>query len=178
MLFYLYSVQVCAKNVSVTVVKLQFAIHFNINNLCTKWNGTTVNVTLETDFLSKGNITFNKQFELRSFDRGATGTINCSNTQYENSCLQSMRELNQNLHADITFRDKNNNTEKFYDVEVEVDTNTKGVNVGLVVGCSVGGVVIAGAIIHGFILYKKKHDDIKQVQDGEKTHLQKTPGTL
>ncbi|CAL5994118.1 Hypothetical_protein [Hexamita inflata] len=177
MLFYLYSVQVCAKNVSVTVVKQQFAIHFNINNQCSKWNGTTINVTMEAEFPGKGNITFNKQFELRSADRGTIGTMNCSDT-YENSCIQSMRELNQNLHVDITFHDKNNNTEKFYDVEVDVDTKTKGVNVGLVVGCSVGGVVvIAGAII-GLILYKKKHDNIQQVYDGEKTTLKYSPTNM
>ncbi|CAL6019579.1 Hypothetical_protein [Hexamita inflata] len=169
-MLFLYSVQVCTKNVSVKIVKEQFVVNFT--NLCPEF-GDTVNVIIEADIPGYSN-TFNRQFAL-DVNRSGSGTLNCNNAQWGMNCKESIRKIKKNFNADITFRGANQQADNYFDIKVDVDTKTADLNLGLIVGCSVGGAVIIVIAVFGFVMYKKRHTYTKQVYDGQKMTLQNAP---
>ncbi|CAL6003015.1 Hypothetical_protein [Hexamita inflata] len=172
-MLFLYSVQVCTKNVSVKIVKEQFMVSFN--NLCPEF-GNTVNVIIEADIPGYSN-TFSKKITLDA-KRSGSGTLNCNNAQWGMNCKESIRKIKKNFDADISFRGANQLADNYYDIVIDVDTKTADLNMGLIIGCSVGGVVIIVVAVVGFIIYKKKHAYTKQVYDGQKMTLQNAPETM
>ncbi|CAL6038748.1 Hypothetical_protein [Hexamita inflata] len=98
MLTFLYSVQVCTKNVSVKIINEQFVLSFD--NLCPQF-GASVSVRIEANF-PNGRNTFNKKIFLNE-NRSGSGTINCSNAQWGMSCEETIRGLKQNFEADFSF---------------------------------------------------------------------------
>ncbi|CAL6003041.1 Hypothetical_protein [Hexamita inflata] len=172
MLTFLYSVQVCTKNVSVKIINEQFVLSFD--NLCPQF-GASVSVRIEANF-PNGRNTFNKKIYLNE-NRSGSGTINCSNAQWGMSCEETIRGLKQNFEADVSFRGANQQVDNYYDIIVDVDTKS-GLNLGLIIGCSVGAVIIAVAVVVGFVVYKKKHSYTKQVNDGQRMTIQNAPETM
>ncbi|CAL6077310.1 Hypothetical_protein [Hexamita inflata] len=159
-MFVLLSLQVCTSHLLVKLQNLQFVMNFTNN--CDSF-GQTINVNLETDL--NGKYSFNKKITLDS-NRSGQLVLECKDTNWADNCLEAVRQLKENIKADVKFTGANDVYEKYYKVIVDVDTK-KVVNVGLIAGCTVGAAVVIGIIAILYVCKKKQVKKNREAQDSE-----------
>ncbi|CAL6029869.1 Hypothetical_protein [Hexamita inflata] len=147
------SFQVCNKNIQIKLVKENFVVYFE--NECQEYSNK-VNVQLDTNIKGSSD-KFGKSVNLDSSRKGSI-QLNCNDaSQIFSSCQDKIRSLTENIYVDVTFRG-NSNQEKYYKVEVDVDTKQSDSKLGLTIGLSVGAAVFVVLIIIVIVYFVKRNE--------------------
>ncbi|CAL6002923.1 Hypothetical_protein [Hexamita inflata] len=153
-MFVLCSLQIDQFNITnLRVKKFQFKLDFST----TATSGTTIFLSLNPQ-MSGPQLIFAQNIVVDS--RSKTSVImSCDDQVLEAQCIEQLSNLKKNIKVDITF-ELSWSRLTIFDLRTSVDTFSNSSQIAIIVGCSVGGVVLI-ALIAGIIYMKRRSQSHK-----------------